>query len=487
MGSLLSRECERLREWLPEYAEGMLKGRRRARLERHLADCKRCAQEVTDLVVVMQAVRRAPADALPDRVTASIRRAVAERAAPRPSSALRWRTAAAGAAALVLVGTALAVTGRMFSQHRGMGAAPMMAKAAEERLAGRAEAPATPAIPVRQKEPVQIAEARPAPEAPEHTPAAGISAPAAPAAFRRGDADHGLAYRSVPPQPRSGRAFGPPPDLGSGLASRRRGPDHRREWAMGGRAGGVGGGAAGGGIAPSPAASKEATRGDRLAVAETSPVSEAIAEPAELSRSRAASSAGDLGLSSAAAKAAAPAPQLSVRVALATEKEPPSIILDLSADPGVGRVAIYADRPSGKQVLWRGEPLAVRPGEPAHGAAIPLSAQQIGPGPAAVPITVESQVASRSYVLFIPTLATLGQTCGGSPVARYRGEAVAEVLADLSALTGMVLLAEAPLNRPVEGELPAGRPAEVLAQVAGRVGLQVHGEGDLARTLTYPR
>jgi hypothetical protein len=207
----------------------------------------------------------------------------------------------------------------------------------------------------------------------------------------------------------------------------------------------------------------------------------------ELARLRAASPAGDLGLPSTAAKAAAPAPQLSVRVAAATEKEPPSIILDLSADPGVGRVRVYADMPTARQLLWSGEPLGVRPGEPTRGTAIALSAQQIGPGPAAVPITVESQIGARNYMLFVPTLAKLGQTCAGSPAARYRGEAVARVLADLSALTGMVLLAEAPLNRPVEGELPAGKPADVVAKVAARAGLQVQGEGDLARTLTYPR
>jgi hypothetical protein len=144
----------------------------------------------------------------------------------------------------------------------------------------------------------------------------------------------------------------------------------------------------------------------------------------------------------------------------------------------VGHVSVYADTPDGRQLLWSGDL--------ERATAVPLSAEQIGRGPGTLPIAVEWQAGVSQYVLFTPTMSRLGQTSSESPAVRYHGESLGQVLAGLSALTGMVLLAEAPLSRPVEGELPAGRPADAVALVAGQAGLQVQADGDVARTLTYP-
>jgi len=468
MSSMLPRECQRLREWLPEYAEGMSAGRRRGRLERHVAGCPRCAQEVADLRAVVRVVRSAQADPLPQAVLAEIRQAVARRAAPRPVPVWQWRLLAPAAAVAVLAVFALAFHGRMRGEHYGMAGPQLMAKASQEQVTPPAEpAPAAASESDVGQELGVIEAAPPAAEALESEPVRRAGRPIIPSLTSPQP-------KRVHPSPVYARvrsASGPaarsggPPILRLDLRPHNGGAGHRGE---GGRGDGAGGGGAPG---------DRLRRGrDRVAVAEVPKPATGPVELASLRESRCEAVAAP---QVTAAKAGPVAPELSLRVVVEEGAERPTVAFGVSAEPKVRRVAVYADTPRGRELLWSGKPVP--------DARVPVSPQHIGPGPAAVPIVVESDSGVRHYILFVPTLARLGQVSEGSPVGRYRGETVGQVLRDLSTLTGLVLLAEGPLNRPVEGGLRAGEPSEVLSWFAGQAGLQVHADGELARTLTHPR
>jgi hypothetical protein len=90
-------------------------------------------------------------------------------------------------------------------------------------------------------------------------------------------------------------------------------------------------------------------------------------------------------------------------------------------------------------------------------------------------------------VLFVPVLARLGESAAVAPIARYEGVPLRTVLADFSAFTGVVVLAEPPLDAEFSGDLPSGEPSAALAQLAAGLGLDLHREGDLAYTLTHTR
>ena len=89
MSSAVSKQCKKLRERLPEYAEGTLTGGARARLERHLASCAHCAHELAALQTVIRAVRATEPETVPDTLVPRVRRAVAA-AAPAPAGAVSF-------------------------------------------------------------------------------------------------------------------------------------------------------------------------------------------------------------------------------------------------------------------------------------------------------------------------------------------------------------------------------------------------------------
>jgi len=153
--------------------------------------------------------------------------------------------------------------------------------------------------------------------------------------------------------------------------------------------------------------------------------------------------------------------------------------LRLAADQGVREVAVHLRTAAGPRLLWRGRP--------AEAGALVVPAEHIGQGPTALPLSIEAAEASRDYILFVPTLARLGEIAAAAPRARYDNVPLREVLADLSALTGLVVLAEQPLDRGVVGEMPAGEPGEVLRRIAASAGLEVVPEDALVWTLTHRR
>ena len=90
MSADLTRECEKLRERLPELAEGRLEGRVRARVERHVSGCARCAAEVDDLRTVIAAVRAVGPEETPEDLIPRVRRAAQERVPAPARAGLFW-------------------------------------------------------------------------------------------------------------------------------------------------------------------------------------------------------------------------------------------------------------------------------------------------------------------------------------------------------------------------------------------------------------
>jgi hypothetical protein len=148
----------------------------------------------------------------------------------------------------------------------------------------------------------------------------------------------------------------------------------------------------------------------------------------------------------------------------------------MTAQEATGRMRISIGSGEKVRVIWQS------PG--AEPPLILLSGDHIGPGPAAVPIMVESETVRRAYTLFLPILSRLGQSAPSAPKAHYQGQPLRRVLSDFSALTGLVLLAEGPLETPVSLELPSGPPESALEALAAHVGLHVEHEEGVVRVLT---
>jgi hypothetical protein len=179
------------------------------------------------------------------------------------------------------------------------------------------------------------------------------------------------------------------------------------------------------------------------------------------------------------AVAEAPSAPLSATVALASVEGGKMIALRLTSQRPLEEVRLALGDAAPRPLSWQGTS-----GGPAW---IPLSVEDIGPGPAAIPIRVEAPAGARDYVLFVPVLARLGESAPSAPAARYRGVPFQNVLADFSALTGLVVLAEPPLDMEFNGELRSGEPGATLEQLAAQLGFDSHREGDLAYTLTHTR
>jgi anti-sigma factor RsiW len=102
--------CFLLRPTLVSFADGMLPEPARSDVERHLAGCSGCTEDVVALREVPALLRRRTAPAPDERFWARQRESIARavQAAPAPRAAarggeLRWLVPAAAAAALLLV------------------------------------------------------------------------------------------------------------------------------------------------------------------------------------------------------------------------------------------------------------------------------------------------------------------------------------------------------------------------------------------------
>ncbi len=471
MSGSISKECDRLRERLPEYAEGKLVGRPRAQLERHLAGCSRCAAEVGDLRTVIGAVRAIPAHEAPEDLVGRVRAALLQRAPAPAAPKLLWPRLAVpvavltGAVAIALVlrtpstrqlapgvippAKAIGEVQPGGPPGRAGGGFPME-PAAETRRTDLArpereqQGPADGAAAPWAEEKLDARPVQPPPPAAAPTPPTGP--PARPGEGRR---------RETPPVIRDAS-----PRVGNRKLSGRTGLPGPRHWeddrATLGR--------------PEVSAEADAYREGEAPTGKAGAyrgTEAATAEPTEAYRE-----------AEAPAAKAPPAP-LSARVSLASAEAGKIIALKLTAQQPLEEITLTLNDGAPQAFSWQG-----RAGEPAW---IPLSAENIGPGPAAIRIRFEAGEGLREYVLFVPVLARLGESAASAPLACYKGIPLPTVLADLSALTGLVVLAESPLDIEFSGELPSGDPGAVLELLAADVGFDAHAEGELAYTLTHSR
>ncbi len=445
--SSLPRECAKLRERLPELAEGVLGGSDRARLEAHLASCPRCAAELADLRVVVSALRAIPPDPLPAHILGSVRRAVAGRARPIARTPVQhWaRLVLASSAAAVVLAMALAFH---FTQGGVKAVQPMLAKKADQ--FGAALQPKSPAAGPS----VEVAQ----------LPTAAVAAPALPSAKPEG---HGAA-RAPGPQARNHLAGGggapatqtpPQPVFDAALAYGAGVP--------GPAGGGAGRGGAGGGsfYRRSPDANQSKVR--RSGGESAGAAGRELRLGAILSEATTREDA-------KAAPAQPTPPPAGAHLGMADTTRQLTITL---APGAAADISLVMQQPDGHPlVLWQGRLT--------EAVTVPIPAGALGGGPASIPIAIESQLGRRQYVLFLPVLSRLGQTAPSLPAMTCDGNPLGNIFAQLSALSGLALLVEAPLDRRVYGELPAGEPGASLARLAGDAGFQVDSEGESLRTLT---
>jgi len=175
---------------------------------------------------------------------------------------------------------------------------------------------------------------------------------------------------------------------------------------------------------------------------------------------------------------APPALPASSRLSLKREGDALGLALQVRTEAHLESVAIHAEIDGARRLLWQGRGGEIAP--------IHLSAEQLGEGPAAIPLEIESAGRVRRYVLFIPTMSRLGEIAPQAPRASYRGESLASTLADLSALTGLVILAEPPLDAKVRGELVDMTPGDALSLLAAFGERKVEFQNDAVATLTRP-
>lgn len=448
-----NRECERLRERLPEYAEGKLTGRARARMERHLAECPRCAAELADLRAVLDAVRAVSPEEAPAELVSRVREAVAGRApsAP-PRTQLLARLAIPAAVVVGLVAVTFALRGPVEPTWRSGGAAQGVVRRAPEAASEVAERHDRVDIAQTRKEGSRLGArggAAPAPGsrrgvAPEESHA---RAPVAEARSQREpESDEAAARprREGPPGPllRNGETVGGYPrehESDSGEPYKRARPPQFRnaEEARAPRGrGGIGGGMAGAAEQPAAAAEK------------------ADAEPGEVHA-------------------------LGATAALTGGEQEPGIAITLHLQRPVGKLTLEIGDKTSYLRLWEDSVTSVGP--------IPVSSEQLGRGPTSISISLSTEEEQRDYRLFVPVLARLGEVAPNAPVARYDGQAISEVLADLSALTGLVILAEEPLTVPVFADTPSGPPAAAAEHLGRIAGFEVQRAGEVALTLTHAR
>lgn len=455
-----TRQCEAFRQRLPELAEGALSGRALARLDRHLSACPRCQGELAHLRAVLGALRDIGPEPTPEGLAERAAAAAYRAAIGQPQPARLWTrlaipiAAATGLAAVVFAYRITTPTARPVPAIQ-QGRAPRL----YERQAVPAPRPAGPVEGIRGARAVEVLT-----RSPKGMPG-GQRQVAAPGTGGR----HTLARRSgadhAAPAP-EGEARDLPASA-TGLGAVKSGP-----------AGPAGppseGSSASGAVADQALARSHSGRGAGWpsAPAQHGPASMAFAQQPRTEAEGAVRVTQE--------KAGLPAgPPVSARITLVKVSGRPALGLVLGAEAAAGLVTVRVGSGEDSRVVWQGS----RP----DGASVAIPTDAVGPGPGSVLISLETRRGTRAYRLFLPTVARLGDVAPSAPRLRYEGQSLDRVLADLAALTGLVLLAEAPLDTKVVGELPGGPPDAALAELAERAGFEVTAGDGVLRTLTHRR
>jgi hypothetical protein len=202
-----------------------------------------------------------------------------------------------------------------------------------------------------------------------------------------------------------------------------------------------------------------------------------VAGAAEGEESADASAPRPLGLQVDTAKAAAP--PFGAKVVLARGEDRNLVGVAVLLEEPVEEIELSIGGEGRRRQLWQGAP-------PMPGAIV-LDADDLGPGPSQIPLRVDSSLGRRDYTLFLPVMARLGESAARAPMGRLEGETLSDVLAQFSAMTGLVILAEEPLSAKVSGDIPEGAPDASLNQIALEAGLDVERGDDVVYNLRQQR
>lgn len=440
--------CEQFRERLAAHAAGELEGNERLSLERHLAACTRCAEELADLKIVLGVMRDTPMAVPPETLLPKVRLALRDKA-PAPGTRLLWPRLAIPVAVLtglIAVTFALRAPKQQFlpgeAPFSAGGASEAQVEAARRASAGeerqRAQQHGAPLTPITGKPGLVTP---PAPPIRLGQPHVGQIA----GARTTQDTDT-FAKASVPateePTARTEQSH-----YKASVADSAPATADRAAAGMEKAGGGMGGGGARSGM-----------RSGRSIDQSEFP--------------HPSSPAGPRGPD---ALAAILSPQQTQAIILQSGLKP---MIGVEV-PGTGGDETFTYRigaSAPNKVTWRSQ------GQRA--AVLPLPTEQLGAGPAALPLEIVTSQATRHYTLYIPIMSRLGQVAPKAHQQRYANEKLGSVLLDYATMTGLVVLSDAPKDVRVTGPTPTGPPAASLRELAAANGLTAQTQGDFVVTVT---
>ncbi len=163
-----------------------------------------------------------------------------------------------------------------------------------------------------------------------------------------------------------------------------------------------------------------------------------------------------------------------------SQARPPANAVFVQTDRGQA-IALHLEPSMGRKVKVYAGNQVIRPGGESADRVL-LPAGSMGNSPAQVPITVSSEAGDWKYTLFTPGASQVGKQ-QSTAVRRYQSESLSQVLADLSAQSGLVLLVEGSTDRKVEGELPLASPQDAVARLAEAAKLDAYTEDGTVYTL----
>jgi hypothetical protein len=472
MSTTLSRQCRALRQWLPEYAEDRVSGRRRAAIAEHLAGCARCTEEVAALRAMLTSLHAAEQEAVPPHllaaVRASLRDPVAARRLPtvRRAPSLWTRLAVPIAAATGLVAIAFAL---------------------RQPLAPRAVVESAPAAQTAAPSPLRRTRAPVV--SPLPTPDHAMPPRAASGGRRAGSA--------LPRDQVMGRGRAPSPARAEPRLGVEELPGRESVEAARGAVGAPG--------PPAPAESLASAAAESAAPGAVPRAAQKEAEGADLAGGEVK---GTVPPSAPRARRAVPPGRYARRYGRGVHPErrrsghpigaapgrdagpsayrpesarrPPARAAVIQTERGQA-IALHLEPSMGRKVKVYAGNQVIRPtGESADRVLLPAGGMSASPSQVA--ITVSSEAGDWKYTLFTPGAGQLGKQ-QSTAVRRYQLEPLGQVLADLSTQSGLVLLVEGSTERKVEGELPLAFPKEAVDLLAKAANLDAYTEDGVVYTL----
>ena len=518
MSSVLSRQCHRLRESLPSYAEGRLGGPAQAEVEAHLAACPRCAAEVAELRVMLVALRAVPQEPLPTHLVAKVQRAVAARPAARPRLVwTRFVLPLAAGVGLFAIVAATRVADQLPSmpwmpkQNAGQTAELPRAQSGPALVAEKAALPRAAGVPGASG-PAQLkagADHQPPPVKSTPSPTQAEAGPAPPAPVRMSKVATANSTMAKPastetPTPMAKAAPGAAtaPRLFSQPAALEPATAEQPSMGGGGRAGGAlpeANRAAGAGPGKPPSGLADSSASLRSGIGESATAKARMPRDGGAPESRGWRAPRRMGPNGRAAwrqkVGRGPAPGMSATgrgQARAKAEAPSATPRRAAASPGViltqqgGGLAVALRLPSEggeRQVEVSSGGRTIYRGALADVGQIVLSTETKGSGPKLLPLRVASPTGAKDYTVFLPSYQRIGQPPTGAVVRRYREASLAHVLSDLSTRAGLIFFVEGPLERPVTAELRLDTPKAAVEALAAYLGYTAHTDDLVVYTL----